>query len=77
MDFNNVTTNDFDSSGAFSNNNFTYVFFNANLTFSGGTGGNPIFYTDITTNIVKDATDNTGYVTFLSGGTFVSQTITV
>jgi hypothetical protein len=75
--FNNVTTNDVDTSGFFQNNNFTYGFFNTNLTLSGGTGGNPIFYSDITTNVVKDAADNTGYVTFLSGGTFIVQTIVV
>jgi hypothetical protein len=75
--FNNVTTNDFDSLSYFQNNNFTYGFFNTNLTLSGGTGGNPIFYSDITTNVVRDAADNTGYVTFLSGGSIVAQTITV
>lgn len=62
---------------AFRNNNFTYENFNTNLVYSGGTGGNPIFYTDITTNVVKDASNSTGYVTFLSGGTFVAETITV
>jgi hypothetical protein len=44
---------------------------------SGGTGGNPIFYSNITTNVVRDAADNTGYVTFLSGGTIVAETITI
>jgi len=75
--FNNVTTVDLDTSGYFQNNNFTYGFFNVNLTLTGGTGGNPIFYTQITTNVVKDSVDNTGYVTFLSGGTIVARTIIV
>lgn len=75
--FTNVTTNDIDTAGFFQNNNFTYGFFNTNLTLSGGIGGNPIFYSDITTNVVKDAADNTGYVTFLSGGSIVAETITV
>jgi len=75
--FNNVTTNDFDSLSYFQNNNFTYGYFNTNLTLSGGTGGNPIFYSDITTNVVRDAADNTGYVTFLDGGTIVAEDILV
>jgi hypothetical protein len=75
--FNNVTTNDFDSLSYFQSNNFTYGFFNTNLTLSGGTGGNPIFYSDITTNVVRDAADNTGYVTFLDGGTIVAEDIII
>jgi hypothetical protein len=75
--FNNVGVDDQDSLGYFQNNNFTYGYFNTDLTLVGGTGGNPIFYSDITTNVVRDAADNTGYVTFLSGGTFVADTILV
>jgi hypothetical protein len=75
--FNNVTTNDLDTSSNFQNNNFTYGYFNGDLTLTGGTGGNPIFYSQITTNVVRDAADNNGYVTFLSGGTIVVETITV
>jgi hypothetical protein len=75
--FNNVGVDDQDSLGYFQNNNFTYGYFDTDLTLVGGTGGNPIFYSDITTNVVRDAADNTGYVTFLSGGTFIAQTIVV
>lgn len=75
--FNNVSTGNFDTFGYFQNNNFTYGFFSGNLVLSGGTGGNPILYTDITTNVVQDASDNTGYVTFLDGGTIVAETITI
>ena len=46
-----------------------------NLTLSGGTGGNPILYTETNVDIVKDSIGDT-YVTFLSGGTIVAQTIT-
>jgi hypothetical protein len=75
--FNSVTTNDLDTSSNFQNNNFTYGYFNGDLTLTGGTGGNPIFYSQITTNVVRDAADNNGYVTFLSGGTIVAETITI
>lgn len=76
-DFSAGMVDDEDLGGGFQNNNFTYDFFSTNLLYSGGTGGNPIFYRDITTNVVKDASDNTGYVTFLSAGTFIAQTITI
>lgn len=76
--FNNVTINNLDVPGsAFQNNNFTYGYFSGNLTLTGGTGGNPVFYTSIPTNVTKDYVDADGYVTFLSGGTIVAQTITV
>ena len=75
--FNNVTTNDYDTSGACQNNNFTYGGFSGNLSLSGGTGGNPVFYTIIPTNVTRDYVDSTGYVTFLSGGTIIAQTILV
>jgi hypothetical protein len=64
---------DLDSSGNCENNNFTFTGFTGNLTLSGGTGGNPIFYTNISVNVVLDAADNSQNVTFLSGGTIVSQ----
>lgn len=75
--FNGVTIQDLDSSNIFQNNNFTYREFNTSLLLDGGSGGNPIFYTSISTNVVRDASDNTGYVTFLSGGTFVARDIIV
>ena len=76
--FNNVTINNLDTPGtAFQNNNFTYGNFTGNLTLTGGTGGNPILYSQYTTNVMKDSVDNGAYVTFLSGGTIVAQTITV
>ena len=75
--FNNVTTNDIDSSGFCQNNNFTYGSFSGNLTLSGGTGGNPVFYSNITTNVTRDYADASGYVTFLSGGTIIAQNIIV
>ena len=76
--FNNVTINNLDLPGtSFQNNNFTYGYFNGDLTLTGGTGGNPIFYSVYPTNVTKDANDTNNYVTFLSGGTIVAQTITV
>jgi hypothetical protein len=75
---NNTTVSDTDNYlNGFQNNTISYGNFSQNLTLSGGTGGNPIFYTDIPTNVVKDAADNTGYVTFLSGGTIIAQTTIV
>jgi len=68
-----VMFGDYDSSGHCENNNFTFIGFTGNYTLSGGTGGNPIFYTTIPVNIVLDAADNSQNVTFLSGGTFVAQ----
>lgn len=76
--FNNVTINNLDTPGtAFQNNNFTYGYFTGNLTLTGGTGGNPIFYSVYPTNVTKDVSDTNNYVTFLSGGTIVAETITV
>lgn len=75
--FNGVTIQDLDSSNIFQNNNFTYRDFTTSLLLDGGLGGNPIFYTSISTNVVRDASDNTGYVTFLSGGTFVARDIII
>jgi hypothetical protein len=48
-----------------------------NLTFDGVNGGNPIFYSTVSTNVVEDAFDNQKYVTFLSGGTIVVENIIV
>lgn len=76
--FNNVTINNLDTPGSsFANNNFTYGGFSGNLTLTGGTGGNPVFYSTIPTNVTVDYSDITGYVTFLSGGTIIAQTIIV
>jgi len=68
---------DYDSSGNCQNNNFTFTGFTGNYTLSGGTGGNPILYTDITVNVVKDASDNGVYVTYLTGGTIGAQSIII
>ncbi len=68
-----VMFRDYDSLGHFENNNFTFTGFTGNYTLSGGTGGNPILYTDIPVNVVLDASDNSQKVTFLSGGTIVAQ----
>ena len=62
---------------AFQNNNFTYGQFSGNLTLTGGTGGNPIFYSVYSTNVMKDALNGSEYVTFLSGGTIVAETIII
>ena len=73
-----TTFADFDTSGQCKNNNFTFTNISSlNLTFSGGTGGNPILYTNIPTNVVIDAADNNVFVTFLSGGTITVQPIIV
>lgn len=74
---NNTTILDADTSNGFQNNNFTYGYFSANLTLTGATGGNPVFYSSIPTNVTLDYVDASGYVTFLSGGSIVTQTITV
>ncbi len=73
----NTTFADLDTSGQCRNNNFTFANFNLNLTYSGGTGGNPILYTNIPVNVVIDAVDDSLFVTFLSGGTFAVQSIIV
>lgn len=77
--FNGVTTNDLDSSGYCQNNNFTFGLFSGDLTLSSGVGGNPILYTEYTVNVMKDSQVGVGttYVTFLSGGTIVAETITI
>jgi len=76
--FNNVTINNLDTPGtSFQNNNFTFGYFNEDLTLTGGTGGNPIFYSVFSTNVMKDASDTNNYVTFLSGGTIVAETIII
>ena len=72
-----VMFRDYDSSGNCENNNFTFIGFTGNLTFSGGVGGNQILYTDITTNVTKDASLSGTSITFLSGGTIVAQPIIV
>ena len=72
-----ITANDIDTGNGFQNNTISYGFFSSDLTLSGGTGGNPIFYSNIPTNVTLDANDLQGYVTFLSGGTIVVQTLTV
>lgn len=74
---NNTTILDVDTSSGFRNNIISYGYFSQNLTLSGGTGGNPVFYSTITTNVTLDYVDALGYVTFLSGGTFVADTILV
>lgn len=75
--FNNVTVNNLDTPGTpFQNNNINGGF-SYNLTLNGGTGGNPIFYQNFSTNVMRDVSDGTNYVTFLSGGTIVAQTITI
>ena len=76
--FNNVTISNLDAPGSFfQNNNFTYGYFSTNLTLTGGTGGNPVFYSSIPTTVTLDYVDASGYVTFLSGGTYVTQNIIV
>lgn len=73
---NNTTIIDLDNSFNFQNNTFNTGFISYNLTLTGGTGGNPIFYSETNTNVVTDALGDE-YVTFLSGGTFIAQNIIV
>ncbi len=73
---NNTTIIDLDNSFNFQNNTFNTGFVSYNLTLTGGTGGNPIFYSETNTNVVTDAAGDE-YVTFLSGGTFIAQDIIV
>lgn len=76
--FNNVTTTNLDSPGdTFANNTFLVQSFSANLTLSGGTGGNPNFYSLYPCTVTLDRDDATNYITFLSAGTYVAQTIIV
>jgi hypothetical protein len=72
-----VNFRDYDSSGHCENNNFTFTGFTGNYNLSGGTGGNPIFYTNIPVNVVLDAADSSQKLTFLSGGTIVAQPTTI
>ena len=74
---NGTTFADFDSSGQCRNNNFTTTEFSLNLTLSGGTGGNPILYTNIPVNVVTDASIGGLWLTYLSGGTNVVQQIII
>jgi len=74
---NNTTIIDLDNNFNCQNNTFNIGNVSYNLTLSGGTGGNPILYTNIPVNVVIDAADNDVYVTFLSGGTIVAETIIV
>jgi len=73
----NTIVNDLDSFNSFQNNTIGFGGFNTDLTLSGGSGGNPVFYSFIPTNVLIDYVDSTQYVTFLSGGTIVSQTVIV
>jgi hypothetical protein len=73
----NTTTVDLDGSGAFQNNNFSMPGFNMNLTLSGGTGGNPIFYNVTNTNVSFDVGTGFSMVTYLSGGTFTVESLTI
>jgi hypothetical protein len=75
--YDTIIINENQPSNGFQNNNITYGFFNENLTFDGVNGGNPIFYSTVSTNVVEDAFDNQKYVTFLSGGTIVVENIIV
>lgn len=72
-----LTTKNWDNINPFQNNNITYQNFSIDLSLSGGTGGNPVFYSDTTTNVVKDALDGIGYVTFLGAGTYTVENILV
>lgn len=69
--------NDLDGFNSFQNNTIGFGGFSSDLTLSSGSGGNPIFYSLIPTSVLIDYTDSNQYVTFLSGGTIVSQTIIV
>jgi hypothetical protein len=73
----NTTTVDLDNSGAFQNNIFPVPGFNMDLTLSGGTGGNPIFYNVTNTNVSFDVGTGFSMVTYLSGGTFTVESLTV
>jgi len=72
-----VMFRDYDYSGNCENNNFTFTGLTGNYTLSGGTGGNPILYTNIPVNVVLDAADSSQKLTFLSGGTIVAEPIIV
>jgi hypothetical protein len=71
-----ITINDIDNSGSCQNNIFTFGNYTADLTLSGGTGGNPYLYTDVSCSVVRDVDTNI-YITFLSGGTSAAQNIIV
>jgi hypothetical protein len=72
-----ITTRDYDNSGFCQNNVFSFGDYSNNLTFSGGTGGNPILYTNIPTTVTIDAVSNQVFVVCLSGGTITVQSILV
>ena len=72
-----ITTRDYDNSGFCQNNVFSFGDYSNNLTFSGGTGGNPILYTNIPTTVTIDAVSNQVFVVCLSGGTITVQPIIV
>jgi hypothetical protein len=73
----NTIVNDLDGFNSFQNNTIGFGGFSSDLTLSSGSGGNPIFYSLIPTSVLIDYADSNQYVTFLSGGTIVSQTIIV
>ena len=73
----NTTTVDIDNGASFQNNKFSTPGFNMNLTLSGGTGGNPIFYNFADTNVTFDVGTGFTRVTYLSGGTFTVGSLTV
>ena len=73
----NTTTVDIDNGSAFQNNKFSTPGFNMNLTLSGGTGGNPIFYNFADTNVTFDVGTGFSMVTYLSGGTFTVESLIV
>jgi hypothetical protein len=72
-----LTTRDYDNSGYCQNNVFSFGNYSNNLTLSGGTGGNPILYTDIPTTITIDAMAYQVFVVCLSGGSITVQSILV
>jgi hypothetical protein len=72
-----VMFRDYDYSGNCENNNFTFTGLTGNYILSGGTGGNPILYTNIPVNVVLDAADSSQKLTFLSGGTIVAEPIII
>lgn len=75
---NGVITTNFDNPlDTFQNNTIAVQSFTGNLTLSGGTGGNPNLYLLVPTTITLDANDSLNYVTFLSAGTYVAQTVTI
>ena len=72
-----ITTRDYDNSGYCQNNVFSFGNYSNNLSFSGGTGGNPILYTNIPTTVTIDALSSQVFVVCLSGGSITVQSIIV